>query len=271
MATTEEQSKELTPAEFQARVDDAHRIQEEFIKAMGRGREAMWDLSKWAYEFKEAQGWTALGYEKLVDWLAQPEISVTRATFYRLHQTYYDMVVKREIPEATMRQVDQSKVAVVLPQIKAGNVSVEDALSDAEVLGMQDLRDKYRAASVPTSGTSREGVEPGDSDDAAFDKIVPSADDIDGSAEPIAASDVQTPEGYWDQKPDEGPQEEEPAADLPERFHLINWDDLETAIAYANAALNMPLRNKHRAFDKETVAKLQQAVEQLVDALSSPE
>lgn len=269
MASTEvAQSQELTPAEFQARVDEAHRIQEEFINAMGRGREAMWDLSKWAYEFKEAQGWSALGYEKLTDWLAQPEISVTRATFYRLHQTYYDMVVKREIPEATMRQVDQSKVAVVLPQIKAGKVTVEDALSDAEVLGMQDLRDKYRAASVPTGGTSREGVEPGDSDDAAFDKIVPSADDIDGSAQPVAASDIQTPEGYWDEKPAEA---EEPAADLPERFHKINWDDLEGAIVYANAALNMPLRNKHRAFDKETVAKLQQAVEQLVDALNGSE
>jgi hypothetical protein len=97
------------------------------------------------HEFDGQSGWRALGYDTIGEWLADPDITMTRSTYYRLISTFQELAVVRHVELPTLGVLDLSKVAIALPALKRGEVSTEDMLADAESLGARDLRIKYAA------------------------------------------------------------------------------------------------------------------------------
>jgi hypothetical protein len=85
-----------------------------------------------------------LGYDSFAEWLAAPEIDLGYRQSMRLIESYREMVVERGVSAGALELADVTKVAVVLPAVKRGDVSAEDALSDAQTLSRSDLEDKYR-------------------------------------------------------------------------------------------------------------------------------
>lgn len=129
--------------EVQEAAEVAFGIDQRIKEAMARGRQALWDLAEALYDFDESHGWLALGYEKLSDYLADPEVTLTLGTYRRYVRTYRKLVVEKAIPVTRLRELEQSKVAIVVDKVANNEVLVEDALADVEALGAKDLREKY--------------------------------------------------------------------------------------------------------------------------------
>lgn len=138
----------LTDAEAVDRADAMFALDNKIRSALAAGRSAMWDVAGGLAEFDEQNGWTALGYDTLGEWLADPEIGMSRTTFYRLVGVYRDLkrlkVSAKELPT-----LEPSKVELVLSRVKRHEVKLEDALEDARELGKRDLRIKYLGQKEP--------------------------------------------------------------------------------------------------------------------------
>lgn len=105
-----------------------------------------WELAKDLYELHEGGEWALLGHDTLEDFLAQPDLGIQRTHFFRLTKMWRDLVVVRQIEPEKLKALEPTKVAEVTPAIMRGDVKVDDALSDAEVMSKSDLREKFRKA-----------------------------------------------------------------------------------------------------------------------------
>lgn len=140
------EAREVTDEEADALVHQAFELEREIKRQCIAAHAAYWDLAASLWRFHEIRGWTKLGYEKLEEFLAQPEIGISRSSFFRAVQAWRDLVVVKEIAAPRLSRIQPSKVQEVLPAIMRGNVKAERALDDAEALGFRDLREKYRTA-----------------------------------------------------------------------------------------------------------------------------
>lgn len=138
-----EEEVELTEEELEARRETCYQLEVSIKDAIGRGREAMWQLAKSLYEFNEEHGWTALGYESQGEWLAQPEIGMSKRNYHRMVRLWNHTVVLRSIPEEDVIEIEPSKMEIVLPSIESNKKTVVEALEDARSLGVRDLREVY--------------------------------------------------------------------------------------------------------------------------------
>lgn len=148
-------ARDLTPEEADERMKRLTGLERQIHAGLRAGRATMWAVAQSLYEWDEEAGWSALGYESIGDWLSQPEIGMSRKTYYRSVQMWREFVVVRRLDPEKLLALDIGKVEVVLPALKAGRVDLDDALSDAEALGRADLRDKYY-------GPDQHAREPGD-------------------------------------------------------------------------------------------------------------
>jgi len=175
-------ARELSPDEAEARVQECFEIEQRVKNGLAAGRAALWQLAEALYEFDEERGWSALGYEELVDWLADPEISTKSATYYQLVQTWRELAVMRKVDSKRLENLDRSKVGIVLRSITSGKVSLEDALADAGTLGARDLREKYvrkdRVVSDPPAAEPVDGVDGNQEEDPVIDAEVVPADEV---------------------------------------------------------------------------------------------
>jgi hypothetical protein len=137
-------ARELTPDEWSAAVKACQHLQEIVVAAVRGGRAAMWKLSEALYECEEAQVWVVLGYETKGEWLAQPEISLTRSTFDRMTRVWRRLIIHKQVDAPTLEHCDISKVDIVLPAIESHKATLKDALADVDTLGTRDLREKYQ-------------------------------------------------------------------------------------------------------------------------------
>jgi hypothetical protein len=160
------------------------------VASLRAGRAAAWDLARALYEFDEQSGWTALGYETLTEYLADPEVAQSRRSYYRMVRLWEKMVVHRRLPEKRMAALDPSKVDMVIPAIESGKVKMKEALDDVESLGSRDLREKY----FGTSESKAKSDEP--EDDGELDPDVAATTTVlnDGNDTPQWASDVPEPD-----------------------------------------------------------------------------
>jgi hypothetical protein len=148
------QARELSADEAEARGELCFQLDQQIKQGIAKGREAMWEVAKAAHEFDEQSGWTALGYDQVGEWLADPEVSMSRRTFFRLVSTYRELVVLRKIKPAQLKELDTSKVDIVLPAVKSGRATLTDALEDVKGLGASDLREKYIKRPDPAAGAT---------------------------------------------------------------------------------------------------------------------
>lgn len=95
------------------------------------------------YEFHRERAWEQRSYESFNEWLAQPEISIPRGDAYAMIGAWRELVVGREVPPVDLQELDLSKLAVVLPAIRAGK-DWQEALADCRELSRSDLRAEYQ-------------------------------------------------------------------------------------------------------------------------------
>jgi hypothetical protein len=103
----------------------------------------LWDAARALHAFDAEAGWSALGYESVRHYCADPEIGISRSTYHRMIRAYEQTVVRRQIDFDRIKQLDRSKVDIVLSKVTTGEKAIDEALDDAETLGLQDLRELY--------------------------------------------------------------------------------------------------------------------------------
>ncbi len=122
----------------------SHASHEKLLLGLNGSRLAMTLVAEACYELSRDDGYKALGYEKLSDYLASPEISMSRGMFFRYAAIHENYVIAGGVEPARLSEASSGKLQVPLRALTAGDVSTEEALSDAIELGIRDLRDKYR-------------------------------------------------------------------------------------------------------------------------------
>lgn len=135
-----------TPEERAAK--KAFEVEEKIRKGVGAIRQVWIALAGHLHEFYTERMWEHLGYDRFEEWLGTPEIGLGRSHVYALIAAYEELVVKREVEEATLAELEATKLAVVLPALRRGEVELEEALADCEALSRSALRQKY-GKSVP--------------------------------------------------------------------------------------------------------------------------
>ena len=101
-------------------VEKAHQRQQVIFALIESSNQSVWALAKELYEFQEEGGWALLGYETLNDFLAQPEVGMSRATFFRITRCWRTLVVERKVKPKLLAKLEPTKIEVVLPQIVSG-------------------------------------------------------------------------------------------------------------------------------------------------------
>lgn len=133
----------------QENVETAYAMEEKIVVAIRDLRASWVELARLLYEFHAAQGWTQLGYEQVGQWLASPDIELGRRTFFNLVEMWRELVIERGVNPTVLGKADMTKVRDVMPAIRRGITTAEEALGDAEALTRTDLRDKYQHAVTP--------------------------------------------------------------------------------------------------------------------------
>lgn len=129
-------------------MDRAHATAEQ-IKAGCRAIRTAWlMLGGYLCEFIEDRMWEPLGHDTLDEWLATPGVELKRTHARRAARVYRELVLEREVPPAELEGQAITKLDVVLPALKAGKVSWEDAKADCEALGRRDLERRYAGGEV---------------------------------------------------------------------------------------------------------------------------
>jgi hypothetical protein len=134
---------ELTEEEMAERAQTMYALDQQIRAGLNKGRVGLWEAAKALYEFDEQSGWSALGYESVRHYCADPGIEISRTTYKRMKRAYERTVVLRQVDFDRVKQIDYSKVDIVLGKVETGEKKIGDALDDAEALGQRDLRDEY--------------------------------------------------------------------------------------------------------------------------------
>jgi hypothetical protein len=136
---------ELTEEELVERGQRMYALDQQIRGGLRKGREGLWEAAKAIYDFDAQNGWSARGldYESVSHYCADPEIGISRSTYHRLKRVYEQTVVLRKVDFDRVKQIDYSKVDLVLDKVRNGKKKIDDALDDAEALGQRDLRDEY--------------------------------------------------------------------------------------------------------------------------------
>lgn len=138
--------KRRTPEEIAA--EKAFEVESKIKTGTGAIKQVWVALAGHLHEFYTEQMWVSLGHDKFESWLGTPEIGLKRSQTYQLIEVYEELVVKREVSQAQLAELEMSKLAVVLPALRKGDVELEDVLADCEELSRSALREKY-GQSVP--------------------------------------------------------------------------------------------------------------------------
>lgn len=137
-------ARELSKAEADELRRQAFDLERKIKARVQATHAAWWSLAEALYEFHELLGWMLLGYETLGEFLAQPEIGMSRRSFFRAVEMWRDLHIVRRVPARALSELEPSKVREVKPAIMRGHVKPEDALADAKELGYRDVVEKYR-------------------------------------------------------------------------------------------------------------------------------
>ena len=157
------------------------------VQGLRSSRVQLWDVARELHEWDARRGWLWMGdghdYRNLSDWLADPDVSMTRGTYYRLRDAWRGLVIERGIDANRVRQLDTSKVDRVMKYIRGSRVQVDDALSDVESSGWRELRERYPANTQDGVSSARHEMEVEDGSEAFADDVAdPSAKVIEASA-----------------------------------------------------------------------------------------
>jgi hypothetical protein len=184
------EAKALTKAQVAKRRKTAFALERQIKTAAQTAYLAWWALAEALYEFHEGGYWTELGYDTLAEFLAQPEITISRSQFFKQSKTWRDLAVVKKVKPDRLKELEPSKVREVVPAIMRGEVKPADALDDAKELSYRDVVRKYRPEERGKHGQSPDDSTPLDADaepvaiqcKACGSWYTPAAPTIDGEA-----------------------------------------------------------------------------------------
>lgn len=161
------EARQLTQAEHDAWVSSAYAHETKVKEGLTGARSNLWSAAEALYHFAEETGWAALGYDTLGEWLAAPEITISRRTYFQMVQAWRELVVVRQVDSANIRTLDLTKVSIALPALTAGRAEVDDVLADVEALAAPDLREKYVRSRISTPSEDGDTSTVGSDDESA--------------------------------------------------------------------------------------------------------
>jgi hypothetical protein len=116
------------------------------LEGLNATRLALSVVCQACHELSRDKSWTELGYESLAEFLASPEITLTRSSFFTMAQIWELYVLDGGVDPQQLAVAHPSKLAIPLRAIGANEVTVAEAIADVETLGARDLREKYQLA-----------------------------------------------------------------------------------------------------------------------------
>jgi hypothetical protein len=116
------------------------------LEGLNATRLALSAVAQACHDISRDKSWTDLGYESLAEFLASPEITLTRSSFFTMAQIWELYVLDGGVDPQQLAVAHPSKLAIPLRAIGANEVTVAEAIADVETLGARDLREKYQLA-----------------------------------------------------------------------------------------------------------------------------
>jgi hypothetical protein len=121
----------------------AHGAHAKVIEGLRGVRLSLALVAEGCHELHVTEGWRELGYESLSEYLAAPEITISRTEFYRMAEIWSAYVLNGGVEPIELQGAGPSKLEVPLPAITAGVVSAVQAVADATSMTRKDLRSHY--------------------------------------------------------------------------------------------------------------------------------
>lgn len=135
---------EILPIPLSSDTTGAHAAHERLLDGQARERAGFADVCGACFEIRESDGWARLGYRSIAEYLAQPEVSMRRSSFYERAAIYEWYVVTGGLDPARLSRVGWHKLKVTLGAVIDGRVDAETAVADGAALAVRDLRTKYQ-------------------------------------------------------------------------------------------------------------------------------
>lgn len=126
--------------------EKAHEVEGKIKTGQAAIKQVWTALAGYLHEFYTERMWEPLGHDKFESWLGSPDIGLKRSQTYQLIEIYEELVVKRKVSQDDLAALEMSKLAVVLPALRKGDVELDEVLSDCESLSRSALREKYGQA-----------------------------------------------------------------------------------------------------------------------------
>lgn len=123
----------------------AHVAHEKVIEGLQAARLGLACAAEGCHALHASEGWTALGFESLSEYLACPEVTLSRSEFYRLVSIWDRYVLNGGLQPMLLQGAGPSKLEVPLPALEAGVVDAAQAVADATTMTRKDLRTHYAA------------------------------------------------------------------------------------------------------------------------------
>jgi hypothetical protein len=124
--------------------DDAYEMEKRLKAALRLTRRSLLAVGEECHNISRGHAYEALGYETLAEFLAQPEVGMSRSEFFTAAKIHEVFVLEHGIEPDRLAEAGMAKLAVVLPKVTAGEIEAETAVADASTNGLRDLRDEYR-------------------------------------------------------------------------------------------------------------------------------
>jgi hypothetical protein len=121
----------------------AHESHQRVLQGLSAARLGLTIAAQGCHELQESRGWASLGHETLNEYLASPEVTLSRPEFFRLAAIWRAYVLDGGVDPTRLRGAAETKLEVPLSALGKGLVTVEQAVEDATSMGRADLRIRY--------------------------------------------------------------------------------------------------------------------------------
>jgi len=121
----------------------AHYCRQLVIEYKGGVNKNLWELAKVMKEIRDSKLYLLLDCSTFNEFIAQPEIGMSRSAVYALIKRYEIYSLHLNVPENRLLNIDNSKLDIIAPVVRN---APEEWLSKAEQLSQSDLINETRLA-----------------------------------------------------------------------------------------------------------------------------
>lgn len=122
-------------------------VREEMARAAAEYRKSVAVLMRTLYEFDQMQGWEVDGFTSFSAWAASDALPLAEQTLDNLRALYAEMVVNHGVDPDEITSVGHSKVLLLLPSVRRGTMTADEAIKAAAQHSTIELREmRTRAA-----------------------------------------------------------------------------------------------------------------------------